>query len=161
MAELVTGMSEYFNEGEENWQVICHGMLTHLLALICTHNNVSTDFRLRSGNTESISRFLPVVDFIYKNLDQQIDMKELYDMSHMSHSQFSILFKEVFHVSASQFIQYERIRRAITLLHSSTFSISQICYLCGFNWVSHFNKAFKASTGLSPTAYRSRIQRSE
>ena len=35
--------------------------------------------------------------------------------------------------------------------------VIQICYACGFNNISNFNKAFKKSMGVSPLVYKKRV----
>jgi AraC-like DNA-binding protein len=37
-------------------------------------------------------------------------------------------------------------------------SISEIAYGCGFNNISYFIKAFKASTGITPKQFRHKIE---
>jgi transcriptional regulator GlxA family with amidase domain len=47
---------------------------------------------------------------------------------------------------------------ATKLLAESTMSISDICFECGFNNFSHFNKLFNSITGKSASKYRSEMK---
>jgi AraC-like DNA-binding protein len=38
-------------------------------------------------------------------------------------------------------------------------SVSEICYQCGFNNLSNFNRLFKQKKGYSPTEFRSFYQK--
>jgi AraC-like DNA-binding protein len=44
-------------------------------------------------------------------------------------------------------------RRAKQLLTDGMLTVSAIAEQCGFSSVYHFSRAFKQTTGLSPTAY--------
>ena len=47
-----------------------------------------------------------------------------------------------------------RLKHAIRLLENERLPVSEICYLSGFNSVSHFNHIFKSFTGHTPSEYR-------
>lgn len=47
-----------------------------------------------------------------------------------------------------------RINKAKELLKNSTFSVTEIYFLCGFVNHSHFTSAFKKKVGMSPSMYR-------
>ena len=51
-----------------------------------------------------------------------------------------------------------RIVHATKLLNESQMSIADICYECGFNNFSHFNKQFNEITGKSASQYRKEIK---
>ena len=43
---------------------------------------------------------------------------------------------------------------AARMLVDTTTSVSEICYACGFNNLSNFNRIFKAKKGISPREFR-------
>jgi transcriptional regulator GlxA family with amidase domain len=47
-----------------------------------------------------------------------------------------------------------RLGHATRLLVDSTMSISEICYACGFNNISNFNRIFKKKKNCSPKEFR-------
>lgn len=56
------------------------------------------------------------------------------------------------------FINAQRIQDALTLLNVDDRTILDIAYEVGFNSRSSFYKAFKCETGLTPTAYKQKMQ---
>ncbi|MES1225708.1 MAG: AraC family transcriptional regulator, partial [Bacteroidota bacterium] len=54
----------------------------------------------------------------------------------------------------SQFTNNVRITHAISLLAEKGVSVSNICFECGFDNLSYFNRQFKAITGKTPLDYR-------
>ena len=60
-----------------------------------------------------------------------------------------------------QFLIEYRINNALKLLIQSDKDIKNICYECGFNNYSHFNRSFKKINLISPSDYRKKILNSQ
>ena len=54
----------------------------------------------------------------------------------------------------SEFIAEVRIGHACKLLLDSDMDISEICYLSGYQQITHFNRQFKKQMGVTPSVYR-------
>ena len=70
---------------------------------------------------------------------------------------FIQVFTKHMKMTPGTFIQKCRIENADALLRMSSYSISQIALLCGYNDVYSFSRRFKYYTGLSPSHYRSGV----
>ncbi|AUD04382.1 chromate resistance protein ChrB domain-containing protein [Spirosoma pollinicola] len=57
-------------------------------------------------------------------------------------------------LSFGEYIRKLRIEKAIQLLESTTYSLSEIAYLTGFSDQSHFTRIFKKLIGQNPSDYR-------
>ena len=57
-------------------------------------------------------------------------------------------------LSFGDYIRKLRIEKAINLIESTDYSLSEIAYLTGFSDQSHFNRIFKKQTGQNPSIYR-------
>ncbi|WP_394801022.1 helix-turn-helix transcriptional regulator [Niabella ginsengisoli] len=55
---------------------------------------------------------------------------------------FLQFFKKATNITFSEFVNRYRIHKAAALLHQDK-SISEVCFECGFNNVTYFNKIFK------------------
>ncbi len=64
------------------------------------------------------------------------------------------LFKKHLGESFSRSLRNVRLAKAEEVLKSTTASISEIAYSCGFGSLSTFSKAFKEKYGNNPTTYR-------
>lgn len=76
------------------------------------------------------------------------------DLAGMTPVAFSRFFKLRTGKSLSDYIIYLRLGFAARLLVDSTRSIAEICYECGFNNLSNFNRIFKKKKGCSPKEFR-------
>lgn len=62
-------------------------------------------------------------------------------------------------LSYGEYIRKLRIEKAIGLLSTSAYSLTEIAYLTGFSDQSHFTRIFRQQTGKTPSAYRNMINK--
>ncbi|WP_299664810.1 AraC family transcriptional regulator [uncultured Polaribacter sp.] len=96
-----------------------------------------------------------VCDYINKNFTEKITVSQIAKLVGMTNSSFCHFFKKRTGKSLVEYINDVRIGHTSVQLIESTKSISEICYSCGFNNLSNFNRVFKARKGRSPRDYRS------
>lgn len=95
-----------------------------------------------------------VYDYVIKNFRKKIYLEEIASLVHMTPTSFSRYFTMKNNKTFSGFIGEIRIKHACKLLTETENSISAICYDCGFNTLSSFNKQFKEIMLKKPSAYR-------
>jgi hypothetical protein len=60
-------------------------------------------------------------------------------------------------LSFGDYIRKLRIEKAITLIETTGYSLTEIAYLTGFSDQSHFNRIFKKQTGQNPSFFKKNI----
>ena len=119
------------------------------------------DYRLLA--TSSFASVNPACDsrrvqkvqaYIDENYRQDIRLADLADLVGMTPTAFSRFFKLRTGKSISDYIIDVRLGHASRMLVDSTTSIAEICYDCGFNNISNFNRIFKKKKGQSPKIFR-------
>ena len=102
------------------------------------------------------------IDIIFKhvniNFQKHISLDEIADKVSMTVPAFCRYFKKVTGKTFTQLVNEYRVVHATKLLNESQMSISDICFECGFNNFSHFNKQFNDITGKSASQYRKEIK---
>jgi len=103
------------------------------------------------------------IDIIFKhinsNFERQIPLEEIAEKASMTVPAFCRYFKKATGKTFTKIVNEYRVVHATKLLSESTSSITDICFECGFNNFSHFNKLFKEVTGKSASKYRSEMKR--
>ena len=94
-----------------------------------------------------------VFEFVMKNYHQKITLEEVADIAYMSPTAFCRFFKQRTRKTFSKFINEVRVGNACKLLMTGKYNISEICYMCGFNNISNFNRQFKSITDYTPSEY--------
>ena len=99
-------------------------------------------------------RVLKVKNYIAKNYTEEIRLNTLADIAGMSPSAFSRFFKLHTGRKLSEYIIEQRLGYASRMLVDTSNSVAEICYACGFNNLSNFNRIFKKRKNCSPTEFR-------
>ncbi|MEJ9226081.1 AraC family transcriptional regulator [Priestia aryabhattai] len=92
--------------------------------------------------------------YIKDNLANSIKLTDTATHLHLSSRHLSRLFKTELGVSYSEYVQNERIKRAVILLKTTDLSIRDIAQETGFPDVHYFTRVFTASMRSSPGRFR-------
>ncbi|RAJ93159.1 AraC-like DNA-binding protein [Larkinella arboricola] len=106
------------------------------------------------SNENTNDRLNKVHAYIMNNFKSSIRLADAADIANMSPTAFSRYFKQRMQKPFSQFVNELKVGYACKLLMLHKFSIQQICFECGFQNVSNFNKQFKSYTKLSPKQFQ-------
>jgi len=99
-------------------------------------------------------RLNKVYEYIIKNYRSKIPLEKMAGMLHMTPTSFSRYFSMKNNKTYSRFITEIRVKHACELLTETDMSVAEICYECGFNTLSNFNKQFKDIMDKKPTGYK-------
>ena len=129
------------------------------------HHMGSTDnYRLLASNGYQLdgnknmkdvsTRLDKVMFYINNNYRKEITLEEVASKIGMNRTALSRYFKEKTGKTFIYFVNELRIGYACELLVENKLTVSQICFECGFNNLSNFNRIFLRQTGFTPVAYR-------
>ncbi|MHA4843935.1 AraC family transcriptional regulator [Flavitalea antarctica] len=125
-----------------------------ILSVTKEFNYVSGKSYENSFDEHETHRINTVYEYVLKNFRQKIALTELADLLHMTPTSFSRYFTMKNNKPFSKFVTEIRIKHACKLLIETDDSISRICYECGFNTLSNFNKQFKEIMLKKPYQYK-------
>lgn len=87
--------------------------------------------------------------------NMSLSLQQVSDELEINPAYLSREFSKYFeNLSFGEYIRKMRIEKAILLMETPTYSLTEIAYLTGFSDQSHFNRIFKKITGLNPSAYK-------
>lgn len=99
-------------------------------------------------------RVQKVQKYISTHYQEEIRLASLADMVGMTPVSFSRFFRLRTGKTLSDYIIDIRLGFATRMLVDSTRTIAEVCYDCGFNNLSNFNRMFKRKKGCSPKEFR-------
>ncbi|MCC8187005.1 MAG: AraC family transcriptional regulator [Bacteroides sp.] len=111
------------------------------------------------GTQSDSRRVTKVQEYINDHYKEEIRLSQLADMVGMTPVSFSRFFKLRTGKNLSEYIIDIRLGFASRLLVDSTMSVAEICYDCGFNNLSNFNRIFKKKKGCSPKEFREQYRK--
>lgn len=113
----------------------------------------SGPYAVAEASSES-RRVLKVKRYIRDHYSEPLPLSELAAMVGMTPSSFSRFFRKRAGRPLSEYITDVRLGHAARMLVDTTHNIAEICYMCGYNNISNFNRHFKARRGLTPKEFR-------
>lgn len=99
-------------------------------------------------------RVLSVVDYIWKNIEQDADLNTLADVAHFSPYHFHRIYREMMHETVSTTVRRLRLHYAACELLRTSHSVEVIAKQLGYGSGEAFSRAFQRAYSATPTAYR-------
>lgn len=108
----------------------------------------------RADGTEATRRLKNIQIFLDCNHQRQVTIDEVARFAGMNRSAVCVFFRQQTGTTIMSFLTGIRLREAKHLLSSTSLTIQEICYKCGFQDVPHFCRVFKQKVGMTATEWR-------
>lgn len=105
-------------------------------------------------NHYEIQKINEAKEILLKNLSGSPTIKKLSEMIGLNEKKLKYGFKEIHHLSIYQYLFNHKMNLAQELLRDSNIPVSEVGLMCGYDYASHFNKAFKRKYGTTPLQFR-------
>ncbi|MGI6704212.1 MAG: helix-turn-helix domain-containing protein [Clostridia bacterium] len=114
-------------------------------------SRVSSGYKTRKGNIDR------AIEYIRDSYDGEYTLEEAAKIAHLSPYYFIKAFKACTGKPPYEYIMSLRIQKAKELLSLKNMSVTETCFLCGFNNPSNFTTYFKRKVGMTPSEYRKNV----
>ncbi|RXJ74801.1 AraC family transcriptional regulator [Veronia nyctiphanis] len=107
-------------------------------------------------NTEDnyLKRLNAVIDFIYDNIDNSLDINRLADVACMSPYHFHRIYRSVIGEPVNATVRRLRLHKSAALLLRSEHSLLDIAIATGYGSSEAYNRAFRKEFGKTPGQFR-------
>lgn len=103
---------------------------------------------------EEGKRIINVKEYIQEHFTEDLTLSSMAAIAGMSPTAFSRYFHLATGRTLKDYMIDTRLGNAARLLIDTSLNVSEICYKCGFNNLSNFNRLFKTRRGLTPKDFR-------
>ena len=103
---------------------------------------------------KALNRLEPVLEFIEKGYSEKITVKQLADMLCLSEDRFAHLFRDGVKRSPVQYINEVRLNKAMALLQTGEYTVTEVAVATGFSDYNNFGRLFRKQYGLTPNQAR-------
>ena len=149
---------EIFNTIQASWRIenlrYAMSLFHHYLGSLRYLNQ----YRSASKEDHSVELIDASVHFMTENLERHLTLQEIADFCGYSVPHFSALFKERTGHSPLNYFNILKIRKACELIDETSMKFNQISSKLGFSDQLYFSRLFNSIMGMSPKAYRTRLQ---
>ena len=125
-----------------------------ILKLIYMLDKCAPDYKIKHNPKHNNSKVIEqTLKYIENNLTSDLSLKALSSQYNFSSVYFHKMFKASTGKNLREYVEEQRIKKAIELLISTEMTLTQIAYECGFSSQSYFSYAFKRYAGATPREY--------
>lgn len=124
--------------------------------LCCVLINILRIDKQKNGysNETAVKSIEILIKYLKNNMSSKITLAELANLLHFTPEYVCRYFKKHMGVSIYTYLTELRMDRAKELLTNSSYSVSDIAFYCGYQYLSNFQKTFKKHTGMTPSEYK-------
>lgn len=148
-------------EKEGFYAVIKFLTILYELSLVDNIHILSSSSFARLDEGSDSRRVLKISQYINAHYQETIRLEDLAELVGMTPVALSRFFKIRSGKTISDYLIDIRLGFAARLLADTTNSISEICYDCGFNNLSNFNRIFKKKKGCTPKEFRENFRKTK
>lgn len=129
-----------------------------ILDIMSTSNDIkylsSPDYKPMIINSEDKYRMETIFRYVIQQYPNKIFLKEIASLVNLTPHSFCRYFKSRTSKVFSSFVNEVRIGNSSKMLIENKYTISQVCFKSGFNYLSNFNRQFKKIKGMTPSEFQ-------
>ena len=147
---IFTKLIKHYNVLANNEEIILQSLI---LELIYTINKDSTK---RIKNSNSNNNYLIIeksLKYIKEHLTEDLSLGSVAEKMSISPIYFHNTFKTSTGKTLRDYVEEQRIKKAINLITTTNYNLTQIAYECGFSSQSYFSYVFKRKMNVTPRDY--------
>ncbi|WP_168122061.1 AraC family transcriptional regulator [Paenibacillus sp. HB172176] len=153
-AACISRILEEATNKETGYELAVSILIKQILLVLL--RNDTRGFLVAQDNFDKF-RLKPVLDYIEDNLTERIQVEDACKIANMSYYYFVKFFKKTIGLSFTEYVNYQKIKRAERILLTKDLSISEVGEKIGMPNMAHFYKMFKKYNDCSPKQFQSRM----
>jgi AraC-like DNA-binding protein len=115
---------------------------------------IRPSFSLPQMHQQDIQRLTRVFEHVQTNFSKMIYLEDMAKIAGMASTSFSRFFHQKTGKTFQEYLIDFRVNMARAELAQTGKTVTEICYECGFNNLSNFNRQFKKLNGKTPVQFR-------
>ncbi len=146
---LFEKMVKLSNAPSDHDEILLQSLILELIYTICKDSNMAKKYHAAYHD--------PTVEmalrYIKENLTEDLSLVAVARSVSLSPIYFHNQFKWAVGKTLREYVEEQRIKKAIHLLQTTSFSLTKIAYECGFSSQSYFSFVFKRKMKMTPREY--------
>lgn len=140
------------SHGLKKWIILLE--ILHEIAASKKDNKRITQSPYLGFNEKESSRMCNVLNWVVANIENNITLDKAAEVAQMNANAFSRFFSQRTRKPFSEFVKELRLQKAAKLLIESDLPVTHICFECGYNNLSNFNRQFLHYYNMNPVRYK-------
>ena len=141
---------EQWEAKRSSYQYRCAAILLNILSALSTERIGKAD-----GKAAIIMRGAELISSDFQSPELTVEAAAA--ASSVSPEYFRAIYKEVYGITPHRAIEEKRLEKACRLLETGDFKVARVAKECGFSDAKYFSTLFRARLGVSPRAYKKKL----
>ena len=153
--QKMTTIFDAWDEQGLGYRALCRARVTELLVYLCRHyaaDGVAP--KEMDKRRRDLERLQPALDYIEQNYAERISVVQLAQLLCLSPDRLGHLFRDGVGQAPLQYINEIRLRKAMNLLKTKEYTVTEVAQAVGFFDYNHFGRLFRRRYGCTPNQVR-------
>ena len=152
---LIARMMEEHRRGAEGYDYLCRALVTELLVYLSrNYRTEALPNRSLAKRRRDLERLAPILQCIEQCYAEPLSVGQLAKTLCLSPDRLGHLFREGVGQSPLQYINEIRLRKAMSLLTTGEYTVTEVALAVGFSDYNHFGRLFRRRYGCTPNQAR-------
>ena len=147
---LFIKLIKHFNSLSESEEIIIQSTILELIYKI---GKDSAKQNIKKQNPNTNATVEKTINFIKEHLTEELTLNRIAKEMSLSPTYFHNIFRSSVGKTLHEYVEEQRIKKAIGLLQTTNYTLTKIAYECGFSSQSYFSFAFKRKMKKTPREY--------
>ena len=153
--QRMTAIFDAWDEQGLGYRALCRARVTELLVYLCRHYAVDRVApKEMVKRRRDLERLQPALDYIEQNYAERISVMQLAQLLCLSPDRLGHLFRDGVGQAPLQYINEIRLRKAMNLLKTKEYTVTEVAQAVGFFDYNHFGRLFRRRYGCTPHQVR-------
>lgn len=153
--QRMTAIFDAWDEQGLGYRALCRARVTELLVYLCRHYAVDRVApKEMVKRRRDLERLQPALDYIEQNYAERISVMQLAQLLCLSPDRLGHLFRDGVGQAPLQYINEIRLRKAMNLLKTKEYTVTEVAQAVGFFDYNHFGRLFRRRYGCTPNQVR-------
>ena len=153
--DTISRMQYHFERSNEEDEVILQSLSLELAYMLLRDGRAES---LGLTSTQSGVAIADAKAYIKQNLAADLSLEAISSRFGFCPTYFHKLFRAATGKTLHDYVEEQRIKRSLEIMTTTSQTLTEIAYECGFSSQSYFSYAFKRRLGITPREYAKRSQ---
>lgn len=155
LRQMLTAVFDTHAQQGLGYRALCRAKVTELLVYLCRHYAAeSLPPKELVQRKRDLERLQPALDYIEKNYAERLSVAQLAELLCLSPDRLGHLFRDSVGQAPLQYINELRLRKAMNLLKTEEYTVTDVAQAVGFFDYNHFGRLFRRRYGCTPNQVR-------
>ena len=153
--DLFRKISKFSNSGLKEDEIILQSAVLELIYILLRDSEkIKLLHSEKNTNRKGVE---DIIKYIKENLTSDLSLNAIAERAGFSPIHFHNCFKASTGKTLRDYVEDQRIKKAVNMLISTNKTLTEIAYYCGFSSQSYFSYAFKRKMNMTPREYAIKI----